>query len=772
MAPDRFVRSLQGATLLPFAAAVFIGAFLLFQVQPLTGKYILPWFGGGPGVWSACLLFFQLGLLGGYAYAHWLSTYLRPGKQLAVHAVVILGALVCLPIIPSGAWKPTGTENPSLAILCLLAVTVGVPYLALAGTGPLLQAWLSRLRPNTQVYRLYALSNTASMLALLSYPFFFETRFSRQHQAWLWSVGFGIYSVFCLWCAYKFFRHSSTVAAPDSPREDPITGTLPATPSILVKSLWLLLPACGSILLVATTNKLCQDVAVVPFLWIVPLAVYLLSFIIAFDSPRWYARLPFTLLLVGALAALCWLLRQGADLALTWYVVICCFALFVCCTVCHGEVYRLRPAPAFLTRFYLAIAAGGALGGGFVALGAPLLFNSVIELHIGMFLCAGLFLAACMLPNRSNLLAVQEPKTWLWLAWLLPLCVIGGVDFYLHTVGKDLQGTARLGVICLRIGIWVVLLLVAAAWFVRGGHRVRRDWRLVGCVWLLVGWGALGYLLWRQASMRNPDMIYRSRNFYGVVTVYQHRRHEPLCENMLLQHGGITHGLQLLDPEQQTWPITYYSEESGIGKAFRVLPQHARRIGVVGLGTGTITAYGRIGDYFRIYEIDPAVEHVAHKHFTYLAHCPAQVEIVPGDARLSLERELPQEFDLLVLDAFSSDAIPVHLLTREAFQVYERHLRADGIIAVHISNHYLDLQPVVAMLAKEFRFHDVLVDFEEDEDQWWNYACTWVLLTRSQEILNQPAIRNVLRDTDYPRKPAKPVPLWTDDFTSLYQILK
>jgi len=259
-----------------------------------------------------------------------------------------------------------------------------------------------------------------------------------------------------------------------------------------------MLPACGSILLVATTNKLCQDVAVVPFLWIVPLAVYLLSFIIAFDNPRWYARLPFTLLLVGALGTLCWLLRQGTDLALTRYAVVYCAALFVCCMVCHGEVYRLRPAPVYLTQFYLAIAAGGALGGGFVALGAPLLFNSFLELHIGMFLCAGLFLAACVMPSRLAPATVHEPRTWLWLTWLLPLCAMGGVDCYLHTVAKSLQGTARSAVLCLRIGLWAVMLLVAAAWFLRGGHRVRRDWRLLGCVWLLIGWGLLGFVLWRQ----------------------------------------------------------------------------------------------------------------------------------------------------------------------------------------------------------------------------------------------------------------------------------
>lgn len=750
-----------------YAGAITLGAFLLFQVQPLIGKYILPWFGGGPGVWTSCLLFFQLGLLGGYVYAHVLRTRFKPRVQAAVHCVLLGVVLFFMPIIPGESWKPEGSQAPNAAILGLLAATVGLPYMLLAATGPLLQSWLSHLRPETRVYRLYALSNAASVTALLSYPVFFEAHWTRQGQAWLWSGAFIAYAVLCMACACLAWHGQGSVAC-----EHSSPGETELRPSAACVSVWALLASGGTILLIATTNKLCQDVAVVPFLWVAPLTAYLASFIVAFDSPRWYARFPFTILLCASLTALCWISNQGTSLSIAKHVLVYCGALFVCSMVCHGELYRLRPGNRWLTHFYLAISAGGALGGVFVALIAPKLFNTYLELPVGMMLCATLFLLVCAWPDLGPQPPPEERNTWRLLGGILPLLAIGAVDAWLTSPSKGSQGLAALAWIA-RIAIWALLLGMCVVWVWRWRLRSTRYWRIVVCLWLSVGWVALASASVSQAARRDPDMLYRSRNFYGVLTVYEHRRDDPLSHHMLLQHGGITHGIQFVDRDQRTWPVSYYSSESGVGKALSVLPPHTRRVGVVGLGTGTMAAYGKIADYFRFYEINPEIEKIARSQFTYLADTPALVDVVLGDARLSMEREIAQQFDLLVLDAFSSDAIPVHLLTREAFAIYDFHLRDGGIIAVHISNHYLNLEPVVRALAREFRFFEVLVEFDEQDEEWWNYTCSWMLLTRNNALLEAPTIRAVLRETPPAKTPsANPPRLWTDDFSSLYQILQ
>lgn len=752
-----------------FAAAIILGAFLLFQVQPLIGKYILPWFGGGPGVWTACLLFFQLALLAGYFYAHLLSSRVRPKTQMALHCSMLAFALLLLPIVPGEFWKPGGAPNPTFAILGLLSATVGLPYMLLAATGPLLQTWMAKLRPGAGVYRLYALSNAASMFALVSYPIYFETHLARQAQARLWSGGFMVYALFCGWSAYLAWRGRALEQSENAGSAQDCS----QAPCRWCKTMWVLLAGCGTILLIATTNKLCQDVAVVPFLWVVPLALYLASFIVAFDSSRWYARLPFTLLLCASLAALCWVMRQGTNMTLAKQIAIYSGALFVCCMICHGELFRLRPATPWLTQFYLAIAGGGALGGIFVAVVAPVIFQTYLELPIGMLLCATLFIAACAFPGLASQQSPETVRTWIWLSALLAIAALGALDVWLHTLTKGLHGRAQAAVWVTRIVLWITIAVAGSIWVFGKKYRHVRNWRLIAGLWMSAGWVVLGGVLGRQMNYRDPGMVYRSRSFYGVLTVYENQREDPWAHHVVLQHGGITHGLQLLGSDQKTLPTSYYSEESGVGTAFRAMPQSARRIGLVGLGAGTLAAYGQKGDYLRIYEINPEVERIARSYFTYLSDCPAQIEMVLGDARLSMEREASQQFDILVLDAFSSDAIPVHLLTREAFQSYVRHLRKGGVIAIHISNHYLDLEPVVRALAREFRLHDVLVDSEEQDDEWWNYTSSWMLLTGNKEILASAAIRSALRDVE-PAKPGNSCKevLWTDDFSNLYDILR
>jgi len=680
-----------------YALTIFIGAFLLFQVQPLIGKYILPWFGGGPGVWTTCMLFFQVALLAGYAYAHLISQRLQKRTQAIVHLCLVVTALALLPVTPSDSWKPRSGENPTLHIMLLLTATIGLPYFVLSSTGPLLQQWFTGTHPGRSPYRLYALSNAGSLLALVSYPFFFEAHLTRKSQATAWAWGLMLYAVGCVFCALKLWRAAvdgSVVLCAEDRRATP-------APSILTRVLWLLWPACGSVLLLAITNKICQDVAVVPFLWVLPLALYLLSFVICFDNPRWYAPAPFTFALTAALGAICWALWKGTGSPLRVQLSIYSAGLFVCCMVCHGELYQLKPHPRHLTGFYLMIAAGGALGGLFVALVAPMLFRSYYELHWGLLVCALLFTAA----------RTREENPF-----------------------SKFQQTNRLA-----------------------------------CAWLWIGCLSLGAMLWLHGRKSSSEVVYTARNFYGVLKVFEHRKNEPTEHHFLLQHGRITHGLQFADRQQAAWPTTYYGEQSGLGLAMHALPPWPRRIGVVGLGTGTVAAYAEAGDYVRMYEINPEVKRLATSCFTYLSNCLGRVEVVLGDARLSLEREPPQEFDLLVLDAFSSDAIPVHLLTREAFALYERHRKPTGMLAVHISNHYLDLEPVVLNLGRQFNYQASIIDYDETEDDWWLYSSTWILLTRNNEILTTPAIRWAATP---PRTNWNTSPIWTDDYASLFQILK
>jgi len=787
-----------------YALTIFVGAFLLFQVQPLMGKYILPWFGGGPGVWTTCMMFFQVLLVGGYAYAHWSARWLKPRTQAVAHLALLAAAVALLPITPGDAWKPQGAGDPTLRILLLLGASLGLPYFVLSSTGPLIQYWFSRARPGASPYRLYALSNIGSLLALLSYPFFFETHFTRQAQASLWAWGLVAYALCCGFCAMRLVRAENRREKAEGGMrnaEDGLTDHAPRAapaaevniaPSIPQRLQWLLLPACASVLLLAVTNKLCQDVAVIPFLWILPLALYLLSFIICFDSPRWYRRFPYTLALIAALAGLCWALFNASELPLRKQLAIYCGGLFICCMVCHGELYRLKPAPRHLTGFYLMIALGGALGGLFVAVGAPLLFANYYELHWGLVLCGLLFVLVCMSGGRAsprarascakeengaggNLCpAASEPGPlapepyWRWLACLLTLGVFAGLDQTLARLPSHSTSPPQGFVTALRIVMWAAVASLGLSWGLWGNFKSFRHWRFLACIWLVLGVAGLGAVLWKEARASAAGCLYQSRNFYGVLTIYEYEREDPELCYLLLQHGRITHGLQFTSPDRAAEPVSYYGPGSGIWLAVNALPPGPRRIGVVGLGTGTMAAFGRAGDYVRFYEINPQVEQVAASWFTYLANCPARVEVAAGDARLSMEHEPPQNFDLLVLDAFSRDAVAVHLLTKEACEVYRRHLHPEGVIAVHISNHFLNLAPVVVNLARHFNYKLASIDYEETDEEWWFYGSTWALLSHNGELMNSTAVRSAASPagTNSVR-----IPLWTDDFASLFQIL-
>jgi hypothetical protein len=690
-----------------FPVTIFLSAFLLFQVQPMIGRYILPWFGGGPAVWTSCLLFFQFCLLAGYAYAHWLGSLRNVRLQAGVHIGLLLASLAFLPLQPNAAiWKPVSTADPSGRILLLLTVTVGGPYLLLSATAPLLQRWFviaefggdSGGNPEKSPWRLYALSNFGSFLALLSYPFLFEPLLRLRTQGSLWSV---LYLVFAALCGFTAWRLRCVRLPSASARGELESAELESNPhpSVGTVLFWLGLSAAGSTLLVATTNQISQDIAVSPFLWVAALGIYLLTFVLAFESDRFYRRTPFAIA-AGLFAPIaCALPTVSIGLSLRSQLIVYLIALFVTCMVCQGELARSRPSARYLTTFYLTIAAGGAIGGVFVALVAPRLFTEFSEYPIGLA-------AACLL----------------------------GFAGWLRT-GALAQWTSR--------NFAVRLPLMAL---------------LIGGLTAIVA----------TATNGKQGVVMSARNFYGILRVMAREDgNGPFRE---LQHGRTRHGFEYFEAARKDWPTSYYGPHSGIAIALNALDQPNRRIGVIGLGAGTLAAWGRKGDTFRFYEINPDVQQIARTWFSFLSDSKAQTEIVLGDARVQLERELAagrsQDFDLIAVDAFSSDSIPMHLLTAECADVYGRRLKPGGVLALHISNRALNLDPVARGMANYLGWTAVQI-ISGDDPETGESSSRWVLLTTNQDFLERAGLAHQLSGWSS-RAPIT----WTDDFASLWHVLK
>jgi len=658
----------------------------------MIGRYVLPWFGGGPAVWTNCMLFFQVMLLAGYAYAHWLGSARNRKLQSRVHIALLAVSLVFLPIAPrADLWKPASSDDPSGRILLLLAATVGVPYLLLSSTTPLLQRWFHLTRAGESPWRLYALSNFGSLLALLSYPFVFEPFLRLRTQTLIWSVLYVVFVVLCEWTAWR--------VAAISPAAEPIETEADSGLSLRDVLLWLALSACGSILLLATTNQISQEVAVSPFLWIAPLSIYLLTFILTFESDRWYHRglfaaaagvlAPITCAVIGATVAVSLWTQLGVDLA----------ALFVTCMVCHGELARSKPSPRHLTAFYLTVSAGGAMGGVFAALIAPRIFTEFSEYPMALA-------AACLLG---------------FLGWLRS--------------GALVQWTSRNFAVRLPL---MALLFGGVTSIVAGVTSV-------------------------QPGLENR------RNFYGILRVSE--RTDQNGRLRQLTHGRIQHGFEYLDDAKRDRPTSYYGPNSGVAIALEALPE-PRRVAIVGLGAGTLAAWGRPGDSFRFYEINPAVEAIAQKWFFFLKDSKAQTQVVLGDARVQLERELAagraHDFDLIAVDAFSSDAIPIHLLTAECGDIYRQRLAPGGILALHISNRSLDLEPVARGLAQHLGWSARMVIGLFDSNIGENNS-RWVVLAEKGETLEKYRIRETLLGLSGPRRSNI---TWTDDFASLWHVLR
>lgn len=655
------------------------------------------------------MLFFQVMLLAGYSYTHYLVGRLSFRHQVIAHTTLLGLSLLLLPITPAEAWKPAGGGDPTTEIVLLLAVCVGVPYLLVASTAPLLQSWFKRAYADRSPYGLYAVSNLGSLLALMSYPFLIEPYFGAMRQTQLWSGTYGVFVAACVFCGLVVLRRRNVASISEVAVSDPPPG-MQSVSGGDSRFLWLLLSACGVVVLLAATNQMCQDVAVVPLLWIVPLALYLLTFIIAFGQPRLYSRPFWGVLLFLSLLALVYLMHQDYaedEVELPIQIAIYSLAVFACCMVCHGELFRLRPADEHLTGFYLAVSLGGALGGVFVSIVAPRIFLGYWEFHASLVLTVLLF-GLCIW--RS-----------VWRKKALSLRVMG-----------------------------------AASW--------------------LLFVGALSLSLLEHIEEQTDQSIYSSRGFFGVLRVYEYRPGKQ-SHVRKFYHGRITHGSQYMRPAFRNRPTMYYGRKSGVGRAIEVQRRYldsastarGMHMGVVGLGAGTLATYARdVQDRVRFYEINPDVAYIANTQFKFLEDSPGEIEVVLGDARISMEGELregdPQEFDVFVIDAFSGDAIPVHLLTREAMALYLQHVRPDGSLAFHISNLHFDLRSVVLGLARHFGMYVTLL--EGDGEGNGQAGSTWVVLTANDKV--HAALG--LNDTLWPRKDSR-ARLWTDDYANLLEVM-
>ena len=731
--------------MLLFALTIFASAFLLFLVQPIIAKQILPWFGGSAAVWTTCLVFFQAALLAGYAYSDGVVRRLSLRRQTLLHALLLVASLAVLPIVPAGFWKPAGNENPAALILGLLAVTIGLPYFLLSTTSPLLQAWFAHRFPARNAYRLFALSNLASLAALLAYPFAIEPYVPTHVQAIAWSAGYAAFAVLCVATAWRNLQLTAApiavtaegtvadarsgahelpvsaartrIALDDPPpmdgshttaspvqraRDDwPASHGLRAAshtrsapdaaraPGLARHLLWIGLAATGSVLLLSVTNHITQNIAAVPLLWIVPLTLYLLTFILCFEGQRWYPREGWLPIVAAILGVMAWTL---ADPRFTHEIElqlgVFCIGLFVACMFCHGELARLKPEARRLTRFYLMVSAGGAAGAALVGILAPIVLPAHFELVLGLIVAAVL------------------------LVW-------------------QVRHDAR---------VFAVLALASLA-------------TTVGCA------------VWAVQEFYDSTLL-TARNFYGVLRVQEFGDGVTLHRSLV--HGTIMHGVQYLSPNFRDLPTSYYTTSSGIGRLMETL--HPRkdplRVGVIGLGTGTLASYGTPGDLYRFYDINPAVVRLARSEFTYLADSEARIETPLGDARLTLEREPPADLDVLAIDAFSSDAIPVHLITSEALGLYLRHVKPGGVVAFHVTNRYLDLVPVVDALAKAHHVQAVWI--HDEGDNVLANRSDWVLVSANRALLASPRIADAA--TPIPQHPGWR--LWTDDFNNLVQVFR
>jgi len=627
-------------------------------------------------VWSTCIVFYQTALLAGYVYASALARQ-RARVQALTHCALLVAALCLLPIGPGERWRTTLPDHPAGFIFLMLTVSVGLPFLLLSATSPVLQSWLAR-GGASEPYRMFSVSNIASLSALLVYPLLVEPLLGTRAQSVAWSLLQVLFTALCAFVAWRM------AGASQSPQNAHVTIAHASG-----KWRWFALSACGSMLLLSVTNHIDENLAAVPLLWILPLAAYLLSFIVTFGAGNFYRRALFLRLLAFALGVLAYAIyniNSRIPLQLGLPVFLC--GLFICCVFCHGELNRLRPPTEHLTIFYVMVAAGGAAGAILIGLVAPWLFSGIYELPLTLGCTAVLALAL----------------TW-------------------------------------EENLWAVRLL-----------------------WIVVT-GCMGVVAWMNIQAYHQDALSLRRSFYGSLRVVE-TPHAGPKQQRTLYHGTIEHGSQFLQSPRRSRPTTYYGSDSGIGILLRDCLPERKRVGVVGLGVGTLAAYGKTGDEFRFYEINAQVIEMARGLFFYLKETPAKTTILLGDGRQLLQADPQRPFDALVLDAFSGDAIPVHLLTREALVLYRQKIKTSGVIAFHVSNNYLDLAPVIEQLASEAGMHAVLLHNQEDTEEA-TLPADWVLVTKNIEVLDNPAVLAHARPIQ--KRTAR---IWTDDYNDLLTVIK
>jgi len=718
-----------------FAITLLLSATLLFLVQPMFAKMALPLLGGAPVVWNTCLVFYQAALLAGYAYAHALSR-LALGRQTAIHALVLLVPLVALPIgIAPDAAPPEGA-GAILWLVKLLATAVGLPFFVVSTTAPLVQRWFAHTghAAAKDPYFLYAASNAGSLVALLGYPLLMEPSLRLAAQSRVWALGYLAFVPLVATCGYLAWR--ARELAPEKPSAKEPDEPAPAWPRRLR---WIALAAVPSSLLMGLTTHLSTDLAAMPLLWVVPLALYLLTFVIVFSRRpilphRWMLHAQPPLIL-----ALTVVFFFSVEHVVSFLIPLHVLAFFLTAMVCHGELAASRPAARHLTEFYLWMSVGGVLGGLFNAFVAPLAFAGTFEYELAI-------LAACLLrpAHPSNPPATARTR---FLDGFLPALVCVMMTVLALVLRRE-------GV---RFAFQVALIAVASA---VAYSFVRRPVRFAFGVAAILGASAI-------LSFRDSDVIYRDRSFFGV---YKVKRYDVGCN--VLVHGSTIHGAQSIEEARRREPITYYHRGTLVGAA---LTEYADRadpgpIAAVGLGSGSLAAYGTGNQEWDFYEIDPAMERLARNRdvFTYLSDCPAKVRVVIGDARLTLAKAPDGRYGMIILDAFSSDAVPVHLITREALALYLRKTAPDGMIAFHVSNRYLDLVPMLGALAREARLSTLVASGSTAGSDVMEYSSDWVLMAR--------AVGDFGTLVDDVRWQAVYVPkgqvVWTDDFSNILGVIK
>ena len=781
-----------------FAAAIFLNAALLFSVQPLFTKMVLPLLGGSPAVWNTCLLFFQTLLLGGYLYAHVTSKWLSPRTQATLHIGLLIVAVFVLPIHVPESWSnPPGTALPIGWLLGLLTVSLGLPFFLLSAGAPMMQRWFAATRHSAaqNPYFLYAASNLGSFAALLAYPFLIEPRMRISEQSVTWLEFYYALLVLIATCgivAIVFRRTTApvtTIVDPSPPEAPPVEQTVPASdplvqdaegihlkrrgalrgsmrflieenPSVIRRFLqgrdapilepiivpdrnwrlrWVLLSFAPSSLLIGTTTYLSTDIASVPFLWVIPLALYLLTFVLVFARrplfPRWFMLHAQLVLGLTLMVALC----LGSGRGIIGPAVLHLVAFFVTAMMCHRELADSRPRAEYLTEFYLWMSLGGVLGGVFNVLLAPVLYDSLVEYPFALVVAFGL---------RPGLDKAYGTKLDFARDLLYPLAV-GATIWFVLGLPKPPDSWFNAGMQVFLSGMAIVVLFF---W--------KRPFRLA------LGAGAM-YAAVQMAGNSNSNVLMQDRSFFGMYRV------RLVSEYHVLQSGTTTHGGQSRELTRRMDPLTYYHKSGPLGDIFATVAQKpVRRVAMVGLGTGTIACYGRPDEFWTFYEIDPMVVRIARTpmYFSYLRDCAPHTNVVIGDARVSLGAALDGEFDLIVLDAFTSDAIPAHLITREAIALYMQKMNEDGVLAIHISNRYLDLRPVIIALANDAKLAGALGERSPDTEGRGKlyYGSRWMVLTKKRETLSEL----VKIDGWYQLGTWPESRLWTDDFTDVLGAIK